>query len=55
MRTILTHLILFINGIGVTGSFGGPIVSHHVYLLSSVLIIVQQAPSFIVSLLKYSN
>jgi hypothetical protein len=35
---------------GVTGSKGGPILSAHVYLASSVLIIVQQAPSFIISL-----
>ncbi len=34
-----------------TGSDGGPILSHHEYFASSVLIIVQQAPSFIISLL----
>ena len=35
---------------GVTGSMGGPILSDHVYLTSSVLIMVQQAPSLIISL-----
>lgn len=38
-------------GIGVTGSIGGPILSDHEYLVSSVLIIVQHAPSLIISLL----
>lgn len=38
------------TGIGVTGSIGGPIDSDHVYLTSSVLIMVQHAPSFIISL-----
>lgn len=50
MFNIHTDLILLTSGIGVTGSNGGPSVSHQVYLVSSVLIIVQQAPSLIVSL-----
>ena len=39
------------TGIGVTGSEDGPILSHQEYFASSVLIIVQQAPSFLISLL----
>ena len=39
------------TGTGVIGSLVGPIPSHHEYSALSVLIIVQQAPSFIVSLL----
>ena len=47
----LTCFKLCIMGIGVTGSRGGPMLSHHEYLASSVLIMVQQAPSFMISLL----
>jgi len=35
---------------GVTGSLVGPIPSHHEYSALSVLIIVQHAPSLIISL-----
>jgi hypothetical protein len=40
----------FTTGIGVGGSCDGPFPSHHEYCALSVLIIVQQAPSFIISL-----
>lgn len=42
---------LLTTGTGVTGDFTGPMPSKNVYSALSVLIIVQEAPSFIISLL----